>query len=222
MLASTKKKLWHELTYTISIVKEVALSLRKLHEQMVVPIERDEFVQSEITRKVGIFIECYSPTDREIHALYELISQYSSHDAGYKTLIQGDFWHGNIIRSATHDSLIIVDWQYARWATDVSLDVYLFLLAGAVALVRGTDEERARAAAGVIEQWSANIIPVYLEAYGKASRFSLLPLKYGMILCCVDKAVRAVMDFGYNQDDDGIWRNLFTELVNLKEWALED
>jgi hypothetical protein len=111
---------------------------------------------------------------------------------------------------------MFIDWQYSHWSTDVSLDVYLFLMAGALASVsQGSADEQARAAKDVLLKWRPQIIPAFLAAYGAADRFSLLPAKYGMLVCCVEKAVRTVLDFGYNQSDDATWRSLFSELINI-------
>jgi len=40
-----------------------------------------------------------------------------------------------------------------------------------------------------------------------------------MMLCCVEKAVRSALEFGYGHPDDLMWRFLFTELQN---WPIED
>jgi hypothetical protein len=38
-----------------------------------------------------------------------------------------------------------------------------------------------------------------------------------MLMCCIEKAVRSVLDFGYNQRGDATWMALFSELVNLRD-----
>jgi hypothetical protein len=58
------------------------------------------------------------------------------------------------------------------------------------------------------------MIPEYLSAYGKPNHYGLLPPKQGMLLCCVEKAVRSALEFGYSHPDDALWRSLFTELMN--------
>ena len=214
LLYSAKKRLWHDPKRVLALSREAALSLRTLHDRVSFSLDNREKASSDFSRKAEAFIKIYSPSDEELRALSELTGCYMAQTANFRTMIQGDFWHGNIIRDAAHGNLVFVDWQYARWSTDVSLDVYLFLLAGAVAVSQGSsDKERAQSAMNVLRQWRSEIIPAYLAVYGAAERFSLLPARYGMMLCCVEKAVRAVLDFGYNQSDDMIWRNLFTELA---------
>jgi hypothetical protein len=45
----------------------------------------------------------------------------------------------------------------------------------------------------------------------------LLPQKQGMLLCCMEKAVRSAREFGYSHPDDRLWRYLFAELQNWPE-----
>jgi hypothetical protein len=109
---------------------------------------------------------------------------------------------------------MLVDWQFARWSVDVSMDVYFFLLAGALSATRNIPvEERAQEAFHLLDQWRAKVIPEYLSAYGKPERYGLLPPKQGMLLCCVEKAVRPALEFGYRHPDDALWRHLFAELL---------
>lgn len=209
-----KKKIWHNTEDVLSLSQEVAYSLRQLHDKVSEPLNGNEQVLSGFLLKAETFIRLYKPTEKERQALAELTDRLKSYTASCKTIIQGDVWHGNIIRNAAHGNLMFTDWQYARWSTDVSLDVYLFLMAGAVAITQGSDEEHAKMAVEVLKQWRLNVFPAYLAAYGMVDCFSLLSAKYGMLLCCVEKAVRAVLDFGYNQSDDLTWRNMFSELVD--------
>jgi hypothetical protein len=90
-------------------------------------------------------------------------------------------------------------------------------MAGALATSHGSPEERAHSTVKVLMEWRQNILPAYLAAYGNVDRYSLLPARLGMLVCCVEKAVRSIRDFGYNQFDDLIWRNLLTELVNIPD-----
>ena len=69
----------------------------------------------------------------------------------------------------------------------------------------------------VLLQWRPKIIPDYLEAFGKPDQYTLMPARYGMLCCCVEKAVRASMYLGFDQVNDLIWRLLFAELVNLSD-----
>lgn len=214
LLYSNKKKIWHNTEDVLSLSQEVAHSLRQLHDKVSAPLKENEQVPSDFLLKVETFIRLYKPTEKEQQTLAELTDRLKSYTTSYKTIIQGDVWHGNIIRNAVHGNLMLTDWQYARWSTDVSLDVYLFLMAGAVAMTQGSDEKHANMAIGVLKKWRSSVFPAYLSAYGVADRLSLLPAKYGMLLCCVEKAVRTVLDFGHNQSDDLTWRNMFSVLVN--------
>jgi len=214
LLYSAKQQFRQKPEYVRVLSQEVARSLRRLHDKISTPLEENEQVASDFLDKVTTFKEYFELTIHEQRVLSRLTDLYISQTAEYKTVIQGDFWHGNIIRSATQDDIILVDWQYSRWSTDVSLDVYLFLLAGALALSTGTDVERAKATMEVLYQWKPDILPAYLIAYGTTDHYSLLPTRYGMMLCCMEKAVRAILDFGYNQSDGLIWRNLFAEIAD--------
>lgn len=213
-LYSNRKKFWQKPARVQMLTRDAAHSLRKLHNKISVPLEDNEQVHSDFFQKIDTFNEFFAPSNEERQTLSELTARYLSQTSSYKTIIQGDFWHGNIIRNAVQDNLILVDWQYARWSTDVSLDVYLFLLAGALALTKGTDAERARSTLKVLIQWQQEIIPTYLDTYGTPNNLSLLPFKYGMLLCCVEKSVRTILDFGYNQSGSLAWRYLFSEFVN--------
>ena len=66
----------------------------------------------------------------------------------------------------------------ARWSTDVSMDVYFFLLAGALSATGvGPVEERAKQAFRFLSTWRTDVIPEYLAAYGQPDRYLLLPQK---------------------------------------------
>jgi hypothetical protein len=157
--------------------------------------------------------------ERALDALIEAVDLRTA-SASHRILLQGDFWHGNMIRDKKRRNLIFVDWQFARWSVDVSMDVYFFLLAGALsAAEKETVEQRAKDAFGLLKEWQKDIIPEYLFAYGVPEHYILLPQKYGMMLCCVEKAVRSALEFGYSHPDDLVWRYLFAELMN---WPSEN
>lgn len=217
LLYSAKKKLWHDPESVRVLSQEVASSLRRLHDKISEKLTDKEKISSDFHRKIRSFIDIYEPVSYEQDALLMLADLYNAQITSCKTMIQGDFWHGNIIRKSEFNSLVFIDWQYAHWSTDVSLDVYMFLLAGAVAISQGSDKERARSTINTLKLWQSKVIPAYLAAYGAVKNFSLLPAKYGMMLCCVEKAVRPTLVFGCKQSDDLIWRNLFTELVNISD-----
>ncbi len=222
LLFSAKKKLWHDPERVLELSLDVARSLRELHDSAAVKLEDHEQVPSDFLQKLEIFKQIFAPAEKETQVLLELARRFENQAGNYRTLVHGDVWHGNIIRGSAHNTLIFVDWQYSRWSRDVNLDVYLFLLAGALTVSRGSPQERARSTIKVFMEWRQKIIPAYLTAYGAVDRFSLLPARYGMLVCCVEKAVRAVHDFGYNQFDGLIWRNLFSELVNIPDSGFFD
>ena len=95
-------------------------------------------------------------TPEEDQVLSDLVQtvERSGASASHKVLIQGDFWHGNMIRDDKQGKLIFVDWQFARWSVDVSMDVYFFLLAGALSAAgNGAPEQRAKDAFGLLNEW---------------------------------------------------------------------
>jgi hypothetical protein len=166
--------------------------------------------------KARKFRELFELSAEEDRALSELVQRVNDglSKASHKLLIQGDFWHGNMIRDRARGSLMFVDWQFARWSADVSLDIYFFLLAGALGATRDAAvTERARLAYQLLCDWRADVIPAYLASYGAPEHYVLLPQKYGMLLCCVEKAVRSALEFGYSHPDDLMWRSLFRELL---------
>lgn len=205
--------LWRDPARLTELARDAAGVLRSLHERAAQPLAAGGRVPSDLPRKIETFRKLFSPGDTESRWLAELERSVLSQTSTHKTLIQGDFWLGNIIRGEGRGELMLIDWQYARWDSDVSLDVYLFLLAGAL-INTPADNARAKArgAAQLLRQWRAEIIPAYLAAYGAAETLSLLPAHLGMLQCCVEKATRAVLDFGANQSDAEAWRWLFYEL----------
>ena len=113
-----------------------------------------------------------------------------------------------------------MDWQFAHWSGDVSMDLYLFILAAALsACPQGSQAERAHNAAQLLAIWRSQVIPAYLMAYGQPEGYLLLPPKLGMLAACVEKAVRPVLDFGYSHPDDRMWKSLYSEIVNWPDDA---
>lgn len=210
---------WGDSERVSALAKESARSLRNLNHLTESPIERGEFPNSHFSEKAEKFRELFQITTEEDKALSELVEmvERSVAAASHKVLIQGDFWHGNMIRDKKHRTLMFVDWQFARWSVDVSMDVYFFLLAGALSATEGTVEQRATDAFGLLSEWRAHVIPEYLSTYGKPERYVLLPPKHGMLLCCVEKAVRPALAFGYSHSDDLMWRYFFAELLNWQD-----
>lgn len=216
LLHSSRRGLWRDPARLLDLARDAARALREIHEHASTPLVAGECIPSDLPHKIESFRKLFSPGADESRLLEAMEQTASMQTSTHKTLLQGDFWHGNLIRGAAYNELMLIDWQYARWDTDVSLDVYLFLLAGALANTPANDaREKARGAAELLKQWRAEIIPAYLTAYGAADNFSLLPARFGMSQCCVEKATRAALDFGANQSDADAWRWLFAELTHM-------
>lgn len=216
MIHSLRKGLWRDPVRLLELASDAARSLREIHEHASRPVVAGEHIPSDLPRKIETFRKLFPLNADESCLLTELEQVNLAQTFTHKTLLQGDFWHGNLIRSAAHGELMLIDWQYARWDFNVSLDVYLFLLAGALANTPADDpKEKARDAAKLLKQWRAELIPTYLAAYGIVDEFSLLPVRYGMLQCCVEKATRAALDFGATQSDLNTWRWMFAELAHM-------
>lgn len=216
LLQAAKRGLWRRPDRVLELALDAARCLRELNVGSATRLEEGESVPSDLARKIGVFRDLYNLADTESRSLVELERYYFSQSAASKTIIQCDFWHGNLIRSVKYNQVMVFDWEFSRWSTDVSLDVYMFLLAGALwTSTNGSSDDRARTAVDSLRGWRAEIIPSYLKAYGDPEGYSLLPARYGMLLCCVEKATRTFIDFGYNQPSDADWRSLFAELVKL-------
>ncbi len=214
--------LWKDMSYTSALAVKVAHSLRVLDDGTARRLEVDDPILRDFASKAKRFQELFALSEKESQGLAELLDfanrRYAA--ATHKVLIQGDFWHGNLIQEPNHDELKFVDWQFARWSVDVSLDVYFFIMTGAFTVVRRQGEENlAKAVAAQLSAWRSDLIPAYLNAYGHPENFVLLPLRYGMLSCCVEKAIRSEVEFGYKHPDDLMWRNLFTELL---DWSRDD
>ena len=211
------RSFWKNNRRVLALAREAARSLRNLNRLTESPIEQAESKDFRFLEKVEKFRGLFQITGKEERALTALVEavELRAASASHKVLIQGDFWHGNMIRDKRRRNLMFVDWQFARWSVDVSMDVYFFLLAGVLsATENGIAEQHAKDAFGLLNDWRKEIIPEYLFAYGVPEHYVLLPQKYGMMLCCVEKAVRSMIEFGYSHADDFLWRYLFAELMN--------
>jgi len=211
---------WGNGDQVSALARKAARALRHLNRLTESPIERGESLDSHFPQKVDKFRELFRITPEEDQLLSDLVKMMENGiaTANHKVLIQGDFWHGNMIRDEKHGKLMFVDWQFARWSADVSIDVYFFLLAGALsATENGSAEQRAKDAFCLLSDWRADVIPEYLSIYGKPDHYLLLPQKYGMMMCCVEKAVRSAIEFGYSHSDDFVWRYLFAELLHWQD-----
>jgi aminoglycoside phosphotransferase (APT) family kinase protein len=212
-----RNSFWGDPRQVIALAREAAQTLRGLNRLTERPVERPDGLYLDLESRADTFREVFQLNAQEKQALAELVRTVheSAKTASHEVLIQGDFWHGNMIRDKERGRLMFVDWQFARWSVDVSMDLYFFLLAGALsASGDGSAQEPAEQAFRRLLSWRAGVIAEYLSAYGRPSHYLLLPEKQGMLLCCVEKAVRSAMDFGYSHPDDLIWRNLFTKLLD--------
>ncbi|MCX6064282.1 MAG: phosphotransferase, partial [Chloroflexi bacterium] len=220
LIRTSHKVLWENPRQVLALAVDAAQTIREIMNLTSTPIAEGEQVPWDFRQKVEKFKQMYALTEEENQINRLEVDRLK---VSQKVLIQGDFWHGNMIREAHLGSLVLVDWQYSRWATDVSLDVYLFLLASALTSVpEKLMENKPQELVKILASWQSEIIPAYLSAFGKPAGFSLLPIRAGMLVCCVEKAVRASMDFGFIQADDLIWRLIFAELVKWPEESLFD
>ena len=220
LLRTSQKRFWQNKDQIRKLFVDAARSLREMNEITVTRVRSDDDVPSSFLPKLIKFRELFALSEREHQIIDEIAAMEKIHaeQVANKVLLQGDFWHGNIVRGMPHGKLMFLDWQYSRWSKDVSLDVYMFLLAAALATAsRQSDEERAEGAIKTLFDWQADILPAYLSAYGKPINYSLLPTLYGLLLCCIEKSVRSVIDFGHNQNGDLVWRVLFSKLVNISD-----
>lgn len=219
-LTRSRKSFWEDKEQVSALANEAARTLRDLNRLTESSIQPEGNLFSEFKAKADKFRELFqlsADEDQQLSTLEHIVAEKSK-AANHQVLIQGDFWHGNIIRDKKRGRLMFVDWQFARWSVDVSIDVYFFLLAGALSATNGRAEERAKLAFHLLNDWRADVIPAYLAAYGKPEDYVLLPEKYGMMLCCVEKSTRSALEFGYSHPDDLLWRHLFAELQN---WPTE-
>lgn len=214
----SKGSFWGNHRKVAGLAAEAARALRQLHDRTATPARPGAETDSDFYRAADKFREIFPLSEREDRALSSLAELVSDTvlRSSHHILIQGDFWHGNMIREQRRGGLRFVDWQFARRSADASMDVYFFLLAGAFsASEAGSSPERRAAEAGrVLGAWRTQIIPEYLAIYGRPTNYALLPLKPGLLMCCVEKAVRPALDFGYTHSDDRVWRQLFSELLD--------
>ena len=213
----SRRSFWGESRQVAALAREAARALRDLNQLSERPRQPEQDPPANFQKKADTFRELFLLRADEERMLSELVKTINerAEAASHKVLIQGDFWHGNMIRDRKRGKLMFVDWQFARWSVDVSLDVYFFPLAGALfATGKAPVDEHAKDAFRMLADWRAHVLPDYLEAYGHPDRFVLLPPKHGMMLCCVEKAVRSALEFGYRHPDDVLWRSLFGELMN--------
>jgi hypothetical protein len=217
LLRASQDAVWDNPKQMLALAVDVAQSLRDVMDRTATKLLMGEQVPSDFKQKVEKFIQMYQITNLEKQAIAEVMNdiEIAKAQADHKILLQGDFWHGNMIRGEEYGRLMFIDWQYSRWATDVSLDLYFFLLAGSLASVQSASlADRARKAVRILLKWQAKIIPAYLAAFGKPDKYALLPIRSGMLMCCIENAVRASIDIGHDQVEDVVWRFMFSELMS--------
>ncbi len=205
----------------LALAVETGRTLRRIVDRTATRLEVGEEIRSEFPEMVAEYKRIYTPICHEVQALDSLVVEVErlALQGERKILIQGDFWHGNMLRSSQHGQLMLMDWQYARWSKDVSLDLYMFLLAGALAAVPkrfidGPAESKAQAAIAVLRAWNKRLIPAYLNAFGQPQQYVKLPLRAGMLACCVENAVRVSLDRNSDKPRDLIWKFMFSGLLD--------
>lgn len=208
MLTHQRRNTFHKISCDASKV----LSL--CHHSTCVPLEGNEKPDSAYFKKIELFRSLYplQKTEEVVLETLNTIIEQQIDVATRKVFLHADFWHGNILLNPAGD-LVVIDWQVSRWATDVSLDVYLFMLA---ALLKGTsyfpEKSRLDKIASTLKQWRVELIPNYLKTYSLPDGCTLLPESYGMILCCIEMAIRPIAVWG-RQEGDAVWYLLFRQLI---------
>jgi hypothetical protein len=220
LLFSSRDRTWLDPDRRYQLSLSAAQTLRFIHNRLAVPDLKAGESAANWEPTFALFRELFPLSQEETRTLDQLAVQIQACSAaspGY-TLLQGDFWHGNIIVTATDPALklVIVDWQFARWAAEASLDVYLYVLAGALNAAFHVDETiRAQNAARLLLEWKTDLIPAYLQAYGTPESYCLLPPYAGMLMCCIEMATRPMAAFNRRHPNDWMWYTLFAELRRL-------
>src|ERR1043165_6051609 len=161
------RSFWTNSRQVLGLARDAAHSLRNLNRLTERPREENESKDSSFLEKVEKFKDLFQITPEEERILSNLAEAVKVRraSASHQVLIQGDFWHGNMIRDEKRRSLMFIDWQFAQWSVDVSMDVFFFLLAGALSATKNeTAEEHARDAYRLLSEWQKDVIPEYLFA----------------------------------------------------------
>ena len=216
LLFASRSDLWMDFGLLRDRFIRAAKLLRHIHEStakanLAAAAEKISF--GRMAKSFCSIFDLSSEELREVEGLKDLVTSRMI-EARSNVLIQGDFWHGNIIEGGESDKLTLVDWQFARWSPDTSQDVYLYLLAGAVSAVPyGPAQRRAAAAGRLLDEWCVDLIPAYLEAYGQPEEYILLPLREGALACTIEMATRPQLAFNARHaHDDALWRAMFAEV----------
>jgi len=213
---------WSGADNFLNLAIDAAKSLRLFHDRTARPKKTKISPKFDFEVRANKFMSLFDLSLSEAQILHKLAENVDNNikNAAKEVLVQNDFWHGNLIRGDEHGELVFIDWQFGHWASDISFDVYLFLIAGALAAVPYGDEvSRAKAAAEQLFHWQDDLIPAYLNAYGEPDGWRLLPLREGLLACCVEKAARTEIIFNTRHPDDLMWRVIFGELLS---WTVQE
>lgn len=217
-LLTALTRFWQDAAQIQTLLQQAAIWLHDLHHHTATPKSGAE-MGADFAASAAAFADLFSLSEAEQEVLTALSEQVARAEtaASARALLQGDFWPGNVIRSPAPGGaldLILVDWQFSRWDSNVSLDVYLFL---AVCATKASPYDaahatRARLAAQTLLDWRTHLLPAYLAAYAPPPGCRLLPARAGLLACCVEMAARPFLAFGLTQADAVHWRTLFGEL----------
>ena len=220
LLHSSRKLNCQDTKQVIELAPDAGKYLAEILDQTATPLTAENRPISDFDKKAEKYKLMHFLLDAEIDAVSELenVIRTVYRTATHRILVHGDYWHGNMIRAKSHGELMLVDWQYSHWHVDAALDVYLFLLAVALsAAPEGDVRKKAHDAAKILMRWRDSVIPEFLSVFEKPSKYSLLPPRQGFLYCCIEKATRASLAIGTDQEEDLIWRFMFAELLNWED-----
>lgn len=224
---------WQNQAQVEKLLQQAAAWLRQLHQYAARPeeagmVDEASTLEADFGRKADAFAGIFplpAAAQEELGRLTRQVAQAQANAAGC-TLLQGDFWPGNVLLPDAADdaapAMTLVDWQFSRWDRHTTLDVYLFIIVCAVKSTPYTPSyaDRSQQAAQALLAWRASLLPAYLAAYGQPAPCRLLPSRAGVLACCVELAVRPYLAFGVMQADASQWQTLFSEISRL--WLPED
>ncbi len=235
-LLTAPTRFWQDRQQVEKLLQQAAVWLRQLHQGAARLDERLDdasAAEADFSRKAAAFTDLFalpSTTRDELVHLTKQVTQAQTGAAGC-TLLQGDFWPGNVLLPATmpetgsHQDgnnppahpMTLVDWQFSRWDWHTTLDVYLFIIVCAVKSTAYTPSyaDRAQRATQLLLSWRTDLLPTYLAAYGQPAPCRLLPPRAGLLASCVELATRPYLAFGLMQPDAAQWYTLFTEIHRL-------
>jgi Phosphotransferase enzyme family len=207
-----------ENEFYVKLARSAAETLRFFHDMSSTPTAPLNEPGIRIEEKIRLFQQLFYLNPDETAYLDQLTKVFRENAVRSKqyVLLHGDFWQGNIIKQTDTGKLAVIDWQFSMWSPDASIDVYMYLLAGALASVPyNTEEKRAADTAHLLVEWQFDLIPNYLQAYGEVNGYGLLPVRDGMLLCCIEMATRTSFFFNTQYPNDWLWAKLFSGLYRL-------